>query len=323
MDITQVLRVDDLTRTACDTLPVSLKGLAAELRATFGSRAAQKGLAFEVTFSKAVPDSMETDPVRLRCILFILAENSLQYTEGGFVRVRFDARLEKDGRVRLLLTVHDSGRGMSAPERDGLFPQSDSVALGEAGIDGEAELGLARARRFARDLEGDVEVIGSEVGMGSLFRATLVEKRVEMCERAPRGVGAQESALVGVRVALVDDTLDNREIMGHVLELAGAEVLLAPSGEEALALVAREQPHCVLMDIQMPGMDGYETTRRLRANGFRNAIVALTAHSFREDLQNCLLAGCDSYLRKPVDFQNLVETVRMHCSKETDSGTEA
>lgn len=301
-------------RIEVEALPVVLDEIAAELLTTFGWKAQQKGVSFEVSLSEDVPSRLETDPIRLRQILTNLASNALKFTDSGFVRVRFETRPHSPGRVLLVFTVHDSGKGMNADECSRLFVPFHQGDGSTARRYGGTGLGLAISRGLARAMGGDVEIVESEVGVGSLFRGTVVAIPLEQPEVLAKPADALEASLLGCRVLLVDDTPDNRELMSHVLELAGAEVILATCGEEALPLVKKEHPDCVLMDIQMPGLDGFETTRRLRAEGFCNPIVALTAHAFQEDLQNCLLAGCNAYLSKPVDFSNLIETVKSFSS---------
>jgi CheY-like chemotaxis protein len=151
-------------------------------------------------------------------------------------------------------------------------------------------------------------------GEGSQFRVVFkIPRAAEDAAKATGKVSAQvelKDALKGRRIMVVDDVIDNRELMEMFLEPTGAHIALAESGEEAIKLCGQKnQPEVILMDIQMPGMDGYMATRELRANGFSRPIVALTAHAMKSEIDRCLDSGCDLVMTKPVNRSELIRTL--------------
>ncbi len=301
-----------VTRRRC-----SLPGLLAEVVSLMGVRSREKGLALELESSGPVPETIETDPVRLRQILINLLGNAIKFTEVG--RVRLEVRLlpPEAGEPRLELAVCDTGVGIDSAWMPRLFePFSQADAAASRGVG----LGLSISERLAVLLGGGITV-ESEPGRGSTFRVTTATgplagvprvDDVTRWARRQRPAPVLPTALDG-RLLLVEDNPVNQLLVSSYLKAAGAEVVVAENGQVALdlALAAEaEQPFgLVLMDIQMPVLDGYEATRRLRAEGFRRPIVALTAHAMESHRERCLEAGCDGYLSKPIDRDEMFRLI--------------
>jgi signal transduction histidine kinase/DNA-binding response OmpR family regulator len=288
-------------------------------------RANAKALALKVEYVGGIPESIQSDPVRLRQILINLVGNAIKFTETGDVQVVVRL-LPRPGECPLLqFEVVDSGIGLTREQVGTLFKpfsQGDSSTTRKFGGTG---LGLAISKRLAGMLGGDIRV-SSTPGKGSTFAVTVETGRLEGTRllkdlsesavdlsRRPRATTAQTMKLDG-RILLAEDGVDNQRLIAFLLKTAGAEVTLAEDGklacEAALAARANGTPFAViLMDMQMPVMDGYEATRRLRAEGYRGPIIALTAHAMAQDRQKCIEAGCDDYTTKPVDRQALLATV--------------
>jgi CheY-like chemotaxis protein len=213
------------------------------------------------------------------------------------------------------------------------FTQGDTSVTRQFGGSG---LGLAISRRLAKMLGGEI-VVRSTPGEGSTFTLTVATgnlKSVPLIEprRAvePPDRDLTDAPRLDCRVLVVDDRRDIRLLLQHVLEETGAEVALAVNGEDALAklaaLRAAGQPvDVVLLDMQMPLMDGYEAARRMRQSGFDGALVALTAHAMKGDREKCRSVGCDDYVTKPIDVRGLVETIARHrpCGARTEGAAAA
>jgi len=244
--------------------------------------------------------------------------------------VRVVARLATppdDPRPVLAFDVTDSGIGMTPEQVAGLFrpfAQADGSTTRRFGGTG---LGLTISRRLARELGGDVTV-DTQPGRGSRFTVTVETgpldgvELLERCDEAvasPRPAAHADDAPVGLRgrILLVDDGPDNRDLLSYYLTAAGADVTLAVNGvdaceREAAARAAGEPFDLVLMDMQMPLLDGYGAAAKMRSRGAATPIVALTAHAMADDRDRCLRSGCTDYLSKPVDRHHLIRTAARH-----------
>ncbi|NLX24198.1 MAG: response regulator [Phycisphaerae bacterium] len=308
--------------------------IAAEVLSIVRVRAEAKKLSFDIEFMGPIPETIQTDPLRLRQILVNLLGNAIKFTETGGVRlvVRLDG---EESEPRLQFDVIDTGVGMTAEQCARIFQpfgQADASVTRQFGGSG---LGLVISKRLANLLGGDVVLVESEPGLGTRFRATVATGAlagVGMLEGgvnaevvttrdqavvAPRPVKAESKALDGLHILLVEDGPDNQRLVAHLLSRAGASVELADNGriglEKALAVFRSGSVFdVILMDMQMPEMDGYEATRRLRSAGYPGLIIALTAHAMAEDRARCLKAGCDDYASKPIDKHVLMEMVHKH-----------
>ncbi|MBN2476970.1 MAG: PAS domain S-box protein [Pirellulales bacterium] len=275
-------------------------------------RAEEKGLDLRAGYEFPLPGTIRTSPVRLRQILVNLVGNAVKFTEEGNVQITVRCRTSRDGPPRMEFAISDTGIGMAPEEVSRLFrpfTQADTSATRRFGGTG---LGLTICRHLAEILGGDIHV-ETEPGLGSTFTLAIdpgpLDEKPMLSEKPPAeskpAVAGGARALSG-RVLLAEDGRDVRQLLGVVLEDLGLEVDLAEDGQialqKALASVTAGQPYdLILMDIQMPEIDGYAATRQLRRDGWMGPIVALTAHAMIGDREKCLGAGCDDYLVKPVD----------------------
>ena len=266
-------------------------------------RARSKGLALELMAPKRLP-FLNTDTTRLRQILFNLTENALKFTERGRVELRARAELGT-AQPQLVIEVADTGIGLT-PEQCArvfdAFTQADESTTRRFGGTG---LGLAISRNLAHLLGGELAV-ESAPGTGSVFRLRLPVDETAQPDagEAPAPAPSAPLAMRG-RVLLAEDGADNRRLIVRLLERSGMEVGVAENGRVALEVALsgwREgEPYdLILMDMQMPEMDGYQATALLRAAGYPGPIVALTAHALNTDRERCLSAGCDEYASKPI-----------------------
>ncbi len=280
-------------------------------------RAQEKGLEFCAQWPDGVPVRIRSDPVRLKQLLMNLVGNALKFTSSGSVRV-VGRLVESDSKTLLAFDMIDTGVGISKDKLERIFEafvQADSSVTREFGGTG---LGLAISRRIARALGGELTV-RSQVGQGSTFTATIdpgpldgvpIQKGPYAGELRPkerREATATATRLPRARVLVVDDGATNRKLVSLILRRAGAEVATAENGRVGVELAGREHFDVIVMDMQMPVLDGYSATRRLRQQGIQVPIVALTAHAMVGDEEKCRAAGCSAYLSKPLDADRLVQ----------------
>jgi CheY-like chemotaxis protein/HPt (histidine-containing phosphotransfer) domain-containing protein/anti-sigma regulatory factor (Ser/Thr protein kinase) len=257
-----------------------------------------------------------TDPARVRQVITNLIGNALKFTLQGQVTVTLRLPMDRHP-PRLAIDIADTGIGIAADKLDAIFEPFVQAEASTTRQFGGTGLGLAISRRFARALGGDVTV-SSSPGRGSTFHVTLdpgplgavawlTPTALVAVERAPTTEGVAHWQFdAGGRVLVVDDGAENRELVRLVLESVGLTVLEAQDGAVALDVVAREAPDLVLMDVQMPVMDGYTATRTLRERGCTRPVLALTANAMKGFEHQIEAAGFTGYLTKPVDIDALL-----------------
>ena len=282
-----------------------LEDIATCLRA----QAAAKGLRLEVRIADDTPRVLNTDPLRLRQILMNLVGNALKFTDLGSVTIA--AAPAADGRLEI--KVIDTGVGISESRRAKLF---QPFVTGDPSLTrkhGGAGLGLVISRELAHMLGGDV-TISSREGHGSSATVVIDPGQVDENAARPRAESAPIEPIDGA-VLLVDDAADNRKLLTVVLRKAGLTVTTAENGEEACTAFAAASSSgkpfdIVLMDVQMPVLDGRAAAQRLRAEGCKTPLIALTAHATARDQELCKAAGFDEYATKPIAPRQLTELVR-------------
>jgi signal transduction histidine kinase/CheY-like chemotaxis protein/HPt (histidine-containing phosphotransfer) domain-containing protein len=286
-------------------------GLLAEVAALMRIRAEQRGLRFEVVLATPVPATISTDPTRLRQVLHNLVGNAVKFTSQGSVILT--ASSSADGRT-MTLAVADTGIGMSPEQLGQLFRPFQQADVTMSRRFGGTGLGLAICRPMVEALGGALTV-ESRLGQGSTFvvrlpveaaAGTPLVSAIPAESGASEGSKRGEAALLSGAVLLAEDGPDNQVLIATLLRRAGLTVAVVASGdlavEGALAAGREGRPFdLVLMDMQMPVLDGYEATRSLRAAGYGGPVVALTAHTMSGERERCLAAGCDGYLAKPLD----------------------
>jgi CheY-like chemotaxis protein/anti-sigma regulatory factor (Ser/Thr protein kinase) len=291
-----------------------------EVTALLRLQAEQKGLQLRTIFASSVPGIAHSDSVRIRQILTNLIGNAIKFTQKGHINV--DVRAEVDDQTHrslLIFEVTDTGIGISEKDQKKLFQpfaQADQSITRQFGGTG---LGLVLSQRLAQQLGGDLILSESKVGVGSKFVASINAGPFENlsaqdgCLRdQPANVLPVEptpTSLQSARVLVVDDVPENQFLLRKYLESVGAEVEVAGDGEEAISKALSRAFDVVLMDIQMPHVDGIQATKRLRAKGYGHPILALTAHAMREEMNRSYEAGCDEHLTKPLSKRNLIAAI--------------
>jgi signal transduction histidine kinase/CheY-like chemotaxis protein/HPt (histidine-containing phosphotransfer) domain-containing protein len=281
-------------------------------------KADEKGLTLAFRADGALPKKIETDPARLRQIAFNLIGNSVKFTEEGSVTVTCGYREPASG-PQLIIDITDTGIGMSEDALDNIFDpfvQADSTVTRRFGGTG---LGLAISRKFARALGGDIRV-KSEIGNGSTFRVSLATGNLtgvdflspEEVNHLQNEIGAEDRyrwQLPQARVLVVDDGQENRELVRLLLEEGGLFVDEAQNGQTGVAKATDGGFDVVLMDVQMPVMDGFTAVKILRERGLEIPVIALTANAMKGFEAQCLEAGYTGYLSKPINIDQFMELI--------------
>jgi signal transduction histidine kinase/ActR/RegA family two-component response regulator len=295
-------------RMSIETITFDLRALIDNTVAFWATEARKKGLALDCVLAEPPPQWMAGDPTRLRQILNNLFSNAIKFTDQGAVTLSLEQ--EQRGPYWMMrFSVTDTGCGMSSQQLGRLFNRFEQTELSTARTHGGTGLGLNISRELARLMGGDIEVT-SVKGQGSTF--TLDVGLVEADEKPLAADAVLPDLERPLRVLVVDDHEVNRRAVGLMLEPLGVELTTAASGEAALDQLAVHSFDLVLMDVFMPGMDGRETCRRLRAAPGPNQVIpviACTASSEENDWNECLAAGMDAYVAKPIDAADLHATL--------------
>jgi CheY-like chemotaxis protein/HPt (histidine-containing phosphotransfer) domain-containing protein len=290
------------------------------------SKADSKGLALGWRIGEGVPVAVEGDAARLRQILVNLLDNAIKFTAQGEVRLEVEAapRTESQvpGALELRFAIRDTGIGIPADRMDRLFKPFGQADSSTTRLYGGTGLGLVISRRLVERLGGRMSV-ESLPGHGSTFRFTLPCRRVasssQMLATQPIPLGALGdlsqppiAERLPLRILLAEDNSINQKVALLMLERMGYRTDVAGNGFEVLEALRRQAYDLILMDVQMPGMDGLEATRRIRADlppERQPRIVAMTANALREHQEACRLAGMDDFLAKPVLYEDLQAAV--------------
>jgi two-component system, sensor histidine kinase len=313
----------DLSKVESDQILVekisfSIRDLVDDVKSLLAVKAKEKNIRFSVRLLGDVPDRITTDPLRLRQILVNIIGNAIKFTEHGHVDVAIDIRFDNNEHF-LRFLVKDTGIGISEEQSSRLFQpfvQADSSMTRKYGGTG---LGLFLSRKLARLLGGDLVLRSSELLKGSEFEVTikitgdlLFKRDPELTAplnpvdptQTPTDVQPTEG-----RVLIVDDSEDNRVMMAAYLERSNYNFDMAENGIQGVEMAMEQMYDMILMDIQMPKMDGFEAVKYLRDKDYKGAVVAVTAHAMKGYRERCLSSGFDDYLCKPLSFSALSEVL--------------
>lgn len=318
-----------------EKIEVSPKKIIEEVISLLRPRAQGQGIGLELKYESQIPRTIESDPTRLRQILLNLMGNAIKFTEVGSVELNVSFLGDKE-RPLLQFRVKDTGIGMT-PEQCEAISKFDSFSQADGSMTrrfGGTGLGLRISNSLARMLGGSITV-SSEIGNGSTFTVTVAVGRYEMEEAStnidqpgslvsidstPRETASSPSAaadnrpLSGLKILLAEDGPDNQRLILFHLRKAGADVVLAENGLIAVELIELDpdQFDMVFMDMQMPELDGYQATKRLRDWGYPYPIIALTAHAMESDRKKCIDSGCNGYTTKPIVREELIQLARQY-----------
>ncbi|MBX3016323.1 MAG: response regulator [Bdellovibrionaceae bacterium] len=290
----------------------SLRQMMHDLIVDFSPKVQEKNLTIELQIADDVAERIVSDSVRLKQILVNLVGNAIKFTSSG----RIDLSVRSSGEM-IHIDVTDQGMGISAADQEKLFKpfsQADESLTRKFGGTG---LGLALSKRLGILLGGDLRLLRSELGKGSTFRLQLPARaEPALVGERPRAQAERviRHSLENVRILLVEDSPDNQMLISHMLERAGATVEIANDGEEGVRKAMSAEFDAVLMDLQMPVMDGLTAARILRVQGYEKPLIALTAHAMSEFRSKCLEAGFNDHVAKPIDFNDLIKALSQNGS---------
>lgn len=328
----QLLRIVDevldLSKVESDRLEIerlsfNLPKLLSDVTMLLSLKAEEKGLRLGLNIQGELPTYIKTDPLRLRQIILNMIGNAIKFTQKGGVDVQVRYRPGRDAAHGLLdILVVDTGIGIFPEQAQKLFHpfvQADGSMTRKFGGTG---LGLFLSRKLARLLGGDVVLAHSNPDEGSAFRVTLeveeTEKSTASVER-PLDLSLRATSAHDNRVLVVDDAKENRMLVYAYLSRMGLQSELAENGKEGVSKALAGDYAVILMDLQMPEMDGFEALQMLRASGFNRPIIALTAHAMKGDRERCLQSGFDDYLSKPLSRQALSDCLAQYIPLENSS----
>ena len=317
-DILDLSKVEagHLTLEYTDTRPDQI---GADVISLLRVKAREKDLVLNYTHDETSPASVVADPNRVRQILLNLVSNAIKFTQFGSVNLRSFACKNDRGRDALCFEVSDTGIGIPLHQQEKIFEmfvQADGSMTRRFGGTG---LGLALSRSLARMMGGDVVVTHSKEGVGSTFLVTI-EDQPEMRNQTATEFSRQttdqqelsDQILEGVKILVVDDAPDNQQLIWRYLTKKGAVVESAENGYLGYRAAINGHFDLILMDIQMPVMDGYAATQKLREAGYKKPIVALTAHAMNEVRKKAFNVGYTDHLTKPINSKELITTIVKH-----------
>ncbi len=297
-----------------------------KIHALFMPVASTNGVSLHYHINKSLPKYINTDETRLIQILSNLISNSLKFTKrGGSIDIGFELIETNKQYSFIRVDVRDSGIGISEENQKLLFKSFEQIDNSTTKSYGGTGLGLAISKQLATLLDGQIGVY-SNPGLGSTFWFTFkainaTKKQLALEEEKTLDIINKESSstLLNKMILVVDDNQINREVAGEILKNVGCNVTLANSGKEAIDLAQNHQFDIILMDIQMPGMDGIETTNKIKGLKLDNCpkIIAMTAYAMKEDKERFLKLGMDDYLPKPIRAVTLIEKVAYHATNST------
>jgi len=286
-----------------ETIPFSLDELLQDVQAMSAFKAEKARIRLEFVV-RPLPRFIESDPTRIKQILINLIGNAIKFTRAGCVRVEVSKRQR-----RLQVLISDTGIGIPATHQARIFEPFHQADCSTKRNFGGTGLGLSISKRLANALGGDVQLMKSEMGVGSVFMITIPFE-LASTPVPPRDLSEEIEDLGGLHVLLVEDSIDNQELISLLLSDAGALVDVADGALKGIQLAMKNKYDVILMDIQMPDLDGHEAVARLRADGYHRPIAALTANAFRSEKEQSLRHGFDDYLTKPIDIPLLIRAVK-------------
>jgi PAS domain S-box-containing protein len=304
-----------------EKLSTPIHDIIAETIEVLQVRATEKGIKLSYQLDGPIPESINTDAGRIRQIMTNLTGNAIKFTEKGEVKV-VHRWIAKNNRMEI--DVIDSGIGIPADKVEGIFQPFTQAETSTTRRFGGTGLGLSISQKFVQALGGDI-IVTSQFGKGSCFKVVLdaVQASDALLHKLParqtqQSIGSGQAAIRFARtpILVVDDSLENRELLKAVLIPAGLEVDEAENGAIAVAMASQKQYAVILMDMQMPVMDGFTATRTLRQSGHKEAIIAFTAHALKGFEQEITQAGCSGYLTKPIDIDQVMALLAKYIKVE-------
>lgn len=333
--IDEILDLSKIEAGRLEFLPVifNLGDVVHSVATSLMTIAKQKGISISTSSLGMVPIFVFSDPGRLRQILFNIMGNAVKFTGEGSVSVQTQMVTREGQNPLISIAITDTGIGIQSKNLQHLFQLFQQADSSTTRLFGGTGLGLTLSRRLAEALGGNVVLATSNLGQGSTFVITIdagipesemsVQADTASLTRLLKGrdlVARRSIDFSGIHVLLAEDVVDNQKLVKRLLEKKGASVEIVDDGEKAIESALGGNHDFVLMDMQMPHLDGLQATKRLRSLGYTKPIVAFTAHAMREEQEKCAAAGCNDYLTKPVNFDAFYQIVLKYRNKSRVQG---
>lgn len=302
LDLTKV----EAGKMVIENMEFSLIQFMADFSSLAGMKARENGIVFEFTASTLLPEFIISDPTRVRQILSNVVGNAVKFTEKGRVELSISY-----GNGHLEFRVVDTGRGISKEQRTSLFQAFSQADPSTTRKFGGTGLGLILTKNLSQALGGDFVLIESELGKGSTFAVNIQVKTPENVKLVPLKavriapdsevkIDPTNIELTGFEILVVEDSPDNQFLIQKMLEKTGAKITLANNGAEGVKFAQAHEYDVILMDIQMPVMDGHDAVKKLRSQSYSGPIIALTAHAMKEERERAIASGFSHFLTKPI-----------------------
>lgn len=324
----QVLRiVDDILDLAkaeagnivIEPMEIYLPDFLKDFISSMSFRAIENGIEFLASAETPLPEKIISDPIRLRQILTNAVGNAIKFTHNGFVRLQ----ISFDDANKISFVITDTGQGISPEQVKHLFQPFTQADLSKTRKFGGTGLGLVLTRKLCQILDGNYSLEHSELGTGSTFKATVgiqLPRDVKILipliffNQVPpsRSLPTARTQFRGTKTLIVEDCLDNQDLLKILLQQHGVEFDLAQNGQEGVELALKNRYDFLLMDIQMPVMDGHQAVHYLRSKNYSLPIIALTAHAMKEEANIAIKSGFTEYLSKPIRRETLVATLEKY-----------
>jgi signal transduction histidine kinase/DNA-binding response OmpR family regulator len=299
--------------------PLNLEKIIDEIKDLFYFDTQNKGIELKINISKEVPRFIESDPVRIKQILINIIGNAVKFTEKGFIKLDIKLKEKINDKIKILFSIEDTGIGIPKDKEKNLFNpfyQVDGTSKRKYGGTG---LGLAITKVLINKMKGEIR-LESQINKGTTFYFTIETREISEKEYEKIEIENKEEIknikinISNNHVLLVEDNLINQEIAKEILERNGMKVSVAENGLIALEKLKNNNYDIILMDVQMPIMDGYETTGKIRQiadeKKAKTPIIAMTANAIKGDKEICLNAGMDDYISKPFETEKLLNKIR-------------
>jgi predicted ATPase/signal transduction histidine kinase/DNA-binding response OmpR family regulator len=315
-------------RTTLNETSFDLHALLTSIHEMLSIKADSKKISYEVECSQALPQFIQTDAGKLRQVLINLLGNAIKFTQQGTVKLRVSQNLQDQNisnvyasgqrTAYLFFEVEDTGPGIAPHEFEDLFTAFAQTSTGRQSQEGTG-LGLPISRTFVQLMGGDIQV-KSTLGQGSCFSFNIQVRLLDDVLVTSPMLGnaiALEPGQSIYRILVVEDRWENQQVLIQILETIGFEVQVASNGKEAIAAWQATLPHLILMDLEMPVMDGHEATQEIRRQVAQNQlpspiVIAVTANTFEETRLKCVEMGFDDFVDKPFQVEMLLETIAKH-----------
>ena len=295
--------------------PFSVRELMESLKNMFGEKAKEQNIRFSVQLNKSIPDKIVGDAFRLKQILLNLAGNALKFTAEGSVIISASIAELVDDSIKILFTVKDTGIGIPQHKLKYVFERFNQVDEDASRRFGGTGLGLSIVKQLVELQNGSIE-IKSELNHGTEVRFTIPymkENWQNYSVAASTTTSSAPAKFSQLNILVVEDNQMNQMLMKHLLTNWNVAFTITAGGLEAINVLTKTKFDIILMDIQLPGLDGYATTRKIREElGSKVPIIAMTAHAMKGEKDKCLRAGMNAYIAKPVHEKDLIETIA-HC----------